>query len=792
MSPMGADLGRDHQPGVDRVLYGIILFAAVLFLSFVGMQPPGPRSVQAPPDQFSAGRALSALRLLMGDDVPHPIGSDANAAVRNRILDAFTKLGYSPQTQSAFDCNDYGVCATVQNVVARLDGTQPGSAVLLAAHYDSVPAGPGDSDDGSSAAAILEIARALKSDPAPLHSIIFLVDDGEEAGMLGARAFVDSHPWASEVRAAVNIDARGTSGQSIMFETGNANDWAARLFARGVARPATSSLAYTVYKQLPNDTDFSVFKAAGYQGFNFAIIGNEVLYHTPLDNLQNVNSSSVQHQGENALATIRALANADISNPPLSDAVYFDLVGHWTIHWAAHLTLLVAALAAILMALQIGFLIWRGRVAASEYLWGSLAWIMEIVSVAVLAYLLQRLIRLTGGMPSNWVAHPLPMEVAFWSLAVAVVLTHGIVLTRRAGFWGLWAGVWTWWAVLSLVLAWQAPGFSYVVLIPLIVAALAGSPFTLIRVREGDAELSRASNSSNVGDSSKYVGLAVLLPLGTAAALGFAPAFLLYDALGDRAMVVLAALVGLVLTTFTPLCADLRNGRGLPAIAIPGIPIAVAGLAIFAAITVPAYSAKAPEHVNIEYWQDSDSGAARWIVEPASGRLPEPIRVAASFHRMDRGPFPWNRGPAFLADGPHLDLAPPTFTILQDSVADGKRSYHALLRSERGASGAMLLFPPESQVDAVRVGGIPMEPQTARVQGFFNGWTVYSCPAMPSEGVEISFSLPSGVPVEVSAVDREYGLPAEGHFLLKARPLTAAPADTGDVTLVSRRVRLFP
>src|SRR5271167_4357981 len=110
MSPMGADLGRDHQPGVDRVLYGIGLLAAVLFLSFVGMQPPGPRSIQTTADQFSAERALGALRLLMGDDVPHPIGSDANAAVRNRVLDAFTRLGYSPQTQSTFDCNDYGVC----------------------------------------------------------------------------------------------------------------------------------------------------------------------------------------------------------------------------------------------------------------------------------------------------------------------------------------------------------------------------------------------------------------------------------------------------------------------------------------------------------------------------------------------------------------------------------------------------------------------------------------------------------------------------------------------------------
>ena len=142
-------------------------------------------------------------------------------------------------------------------MLARLDGAQQGPAVLLAAHYDSVPAGPGESDDGIGVAAVLEAARALKSLPAPLHTVIFLIDDGEEAGLLGARAFVDFHPWASEVKAAVNVDARGTSGPSLMFETGSANDWAVRLYARSIARPATSSIAYTIYKQLPNDTDFS-------------------------------------------------------------------------------------------------------------------------------------------------------------------------------------------------------------------------------------------------------------------------------------------------------------------------------------------------------------------------------------------------------------------------------------------------------------------------------------------------------------------------------------------------------
>jgi hypothetical protein len=159
---------------------------------------------------------------------------------------------------------------------------------------------------------------------------------------------------------------------------------------------------------------------------------------------------------------------------------------------------------------------------------------------------------------------------------------------------------------------------------------------------------------------------------------------------------------------------------------------------------------------------------------------------------MGIGPFPWDRGPKFLADAPRLDLAPPTFTILADSQTGSKRSYHALLRSERAAPEAMLLFPPGSQVDDVRVGGVAVAPETARLQSVLSGWSIYACLVMPEQGVEISFSLPVGIPVEISAVDQTYGLPLDGQFLLKARPLTATPANTGDVTVVSRRVRLFP
>ena len=293
-------------PGLLRILYAGVLLAAIFFLLYGAVRPLAPKPSDAPPSQFSAIRAQDILHQILGDDRPHPLGSAANEAVRARIIDELVRLAYKPQLQVGFACSEYGDCATVNNVVARLDGSEPGSAILLAAHYDSVPAAPGDSDDGAGVAAVIEIARALRSFPQPRHSIIFLIDDGEEAGLLGARAFVHSHPWAKEVRAAVNLDARGTAGSALMFETGSNSEWAVRLFAESAVRPATSSIFQFVYHFIPNRTDFSIFNQAGYEGLNFAFIGDGALIITlPLDNSANLNPATLQHLGEMAMAVAR-------------------------------------------------------------------------------------------------------------------------------------------------------------------------------------------------------------------------------------------------------------------------------------------------------------------------------------------------------------------------------------------------------------------------------------------------------------------------------------------------------
>src|SRR5690606_34312805 len=221
-----------------------------------------------------------------------------------------------------------GAIARVHNVVARIEGRSPGPAVLLAAHYDSVPAGPGASDDGVAVAAMLETARALLAGPRPERPVILLIDDGEELGLFGARAFCAEHPWARDVAAVLNFEARGTGGPSLMFETAGGDLDLLRRAASVLSRPMTGSAFAAVYRTMPNDTDLTVFRAHGLAGLNFAFLGGGRRYHTPLDDLAHADPGSMQHHGEQMLALTRALANGPpVDTSPDRCALFFDVLG---------------------------------------------------------------------------------------------------------------------------------------------------------------------------------------------------------------------------------------------------------------------------------------------------------------------------------------------------------------------------------------------------------------------------------------------------------------------------------
>ena len=542
-----------------RGLVIALLLVAALWLATLGAdRAPAPKPPGAAPSEFSGERARALLQRLVGDDVPHPLGSSANARVRERIVAALRGMGLTPQLQSGvMVCsNDDGACGMPTNILARIEGSDTGSdhAVLLAAHYDSVAAGPGASDNGAGVAAVLEIARILQLLPRARQSIILLFEDGEEAGLLGAEAFVQHHRWASTVSAAVNLDARGTSGPSLMFETGSANRWLMRLYSAAIARPLTNSVYYAVYKRLPNDTDFTVFKAAGYQGFNFAFIGDVAHYHTPLDNVLHADAGSMQHQGDNALSTLLALANAGPEPPPPGEAVYFDLFGRLLVQipqpWAYPLALIgllsIIIVGARLMQLQL--------LSVRALSWGLGGVAAAVLAGGLAAAALMALLRVLGagaaGGADAAVAHPWAFELSFAALAFCISALIGARGQRHAGFWGLWYSGTVLYALLAVALARWLPGASYLALVPVAVALLVMIPWML-----PGAAARAASGVSGWLSSAEFAGLAICV---VTFVLVLPIALPLYSALGSPGLPLLTVLLiysSFSLTALAALCA---------------------------------------------------------------------------------------------------------------------------------------------------------------------------------------------------------------------------------------------
>jgi hypothetical protein len=743
-----------------------LLLVLTLIAVYARMQPPAAKPATAPASEFSGGRARVILAEITGDGRPPPVGSAADAAVRERVIAVLRRAGYEPRVETGFSCTPFGNCAAVQNVVAELPGREPGNAVVLAAHYDSVGAGPGVSDDLAGIASLLEVARMVKTEPQPKNSLIFLLDEGEEGGLLGARVF-ENGPEAGRIKAAINLEARGTSGPSLMFETGKENAWLLPLLK--LPHPVTSSIFTTLYEFLPNDTDFSVFKKHGITGFNFAYIGGASRYHSEIDDLAHASPASLQHHGDNALATARALAQADLVGHKPGRAVFFDLLGSSIVWWPASRGLLLGGIAIFLVLVAAIRLFASRRLRLPGFLIGFVAVPLALVATGVVAFALSRLFQFVGpGLRVPWPARALPGVATFWLLALTLAASLGNWL-RRARVFGLWTGIWLLWSIAGLATAMTLPGVSYLFLVPALVAGICGLVLPL-----GGAA----------------AALAGVVPAVVAGLVWFPILILLYGGLGTvPGLVLIAVLFAVFLTTLFPLIAPAGAGWrwGLPIVA--GVLAMVMAVGILAS---PVYSADSPRRLNFTYHLDADSGRGRFLAQTPPP-LPPPVRKAAEFSRRPAPAFPWAGLGSFSAPAPAVSLAAPELTVLGETNEGGKRHVRLRLTSRRGAATLLLFIPLSAGPESVRVNGeeieTPAESSKAarRRPGEFR---LVSIAAPPPEGVEIAVVLSAASHEEWSVVNRTPGLPPIGASLVATRPKEASQNQDGDSTLVTRRVRI--
>ena len=740
----------------------LILVVMLISLAWICENPPAPDSSAS---SFSATRAIAQIKDILGSEVAHPTGSAKNAEVLRGIAQAVERLGYATQRQPAFLCNDTNDCVYLENLVVRIPGQTNGPAVLLDAHYDSVAAGPGVADNLSGVAIALEIARQIHAGAPLKYPVVLLFDDAEEQGLLGSQAFVGS-PGARDVRWAVNLDARGVRGPSLMYQTSPHNAALMKLYGRATHVPVANSLMSAVYEHLPSDTDFTNSRDHGIQGFNLAFLGGTAFYHRTGDNFTHLDPKSVQHQGEEALALVHALATDPPSANAPGDVVYFDLFRH-EIVWPRWLCLPLVALALALLTFAAVYRVPRLQAGALLRGAGTLA-VTVLLSAACASALLWALFPMALLAP-QFPAHPMPSLVAFSALACAVgALVFAWLPSREAaaeylvGYWGMLALVG---AMLSFLLF----GASYIVIAPALVAAVSLAAAVLWGIhRPGAAEFAVAGSVCGAGVL--WIPLLRLLYLGEG------------EATLPLISCVLSALTVLALPSLWPKRASLhRSALGA---------LAVAGLAALLAAVLPDYSATAPLPVNLLCVQNG-TGPVHWVtgvLKKDVSLIPELMRVGGfSSEPHPELLVPWISKQALLySSSAATETLPGVAMHIFDRPTLGPNlCVHARLDAPPEVDRIFLEFPPSTSVQSMIIGGQVL-PHISPA-----GWKGFS--TTPAHGGDdVSFCLDARGSTDLYVAAAKYGLPAEGQKLINARGDAASESDNGDKTEHIQHVEVLP
>lgn len=461
---------RLGPPGRGLIMLLILLLVAVP--SVAKLFPLRVTPISAPAGQFSGERAKAILPVIARE--PHPQGSPAQARLRDFLVGQLTDMGLEVEVQASHG---------LENVVARLRGTDPTGAIVILAHYDTVSYSNGAGDNGSAVAALVEIMRSLAAGPALRNDVIALFDDGEEEPDIfaGTKAFVRSHPWMSTVRVAISIDTAVAGPIQVNEVTPKNNGWLVHALARAYTGGIwTSFSGGGQYNSTP-------FREAGVQ-----VLALEDNYpfrqkHTAEDLPGIIRAASVQQMGDQTLSIARELGGLDLADTHGEHETFFSvpLLGliHYPQAWSTPLTIL----AGILLVIALGLALWR-KFASWRGLAVALGMILATTSLSVIGIL-----ALKPHLPGffNWQTTLWPdwpevippyggLVVAGLDLLVLGLAVTGYILARR---WSARAdfsliGLLPF-AIVGPVLAFAEPRTAYAFIWPVLIGSLGWIAATL-------------------------------------------------------------------------------------------------------------------------------------------------------------------------------------------------------------------------------------------------------------------------------------------------------------------------
>lgn len=725
--------------------------------------PPPLRTSNAA-GEFDAVRAKARLARVLGAEAPHPADSVASDEVRGRLIAELRSLGLQPQVTDRFACNKLakssGVsCARVRNVRVTIGTQSSAKHLLINSHYDSSTVGPGASDAGLGVASMLEVLALMKDRPL-VRPVTFLFNEGEELGLIGARAFLDADPLSRQVDTLINLEARGTTGPVNMFETSVPNATAVKLYKDAVRNPVGNSLAVSAYRLIPNSTDVNTFaEERDWQFLNFAPIGNETRYHSPGDDFAAMDPATLQHMGDQLLQVTSAVAgqNGVDLRKRNGDELFMNIGTRWLFEISAVSPWLVA------IALAVGL--------AADYISGRRTPRREQLRVAsAMPFLLLVLLLpvaaawvglgVVGALREGqfWRAFPAVIELAIY----AGVIAFGLALLAAGKRWSIPQLRRAWWLlfiVIGVGFSMAAPGAMVYFAVPPLIYAL------------GVAGGRRWPALESAG--ALLAALALWITLG--AALG-----LIQDLINSGPLWVLALLGGLVLMPWLIEARPLVEGWRWSRVAAGAL--AFAALAWVTAAIAPAYSADRQQQWTLQYVTDPQLRQPVWSV--VNDRKPLP-REWGAFGRWRLATLPGGGRQRWLAAArPVSGLTPARVLPVEATSAPAGRLVRLRLQTN-DADSVSLVAPPGSKVAAM---GVPGQRRSfgAQTQG---GRASLTCTGRSCDGQMVEL-LVGPQPLLLEVIGTRWALPEAARPLIAARPVNARPQYLPDATITVERLRI--
>ena len=456
----------------------ILIYLGIIFIFVAHMDQRLPPAInikesELHPDRFIEERARNHLRKLTSVGA-RPTGSYENEVLATdfirRELASLQKQAkpihkLSIDVQKPRGSFNLGFAdgfthhyQNIQNIVAKLEsGHGAKHSLLVNCHFDSVPQSPGASDDAVSCAIMLEIIHVLlQSDVELKHNIVFLFNGAEENMLPASHGFITQHVWAEEVRAFINLEACGSGGRELVFQTGPAHPWLVEAYARVAPHPFASVIGQEIFQSgvIPADTDFRIFRDYGHiPGLDIAYMKNGYVYHTKYDTEDRIPDGSIQRAGDNVLEVVRHLAKSDVLGHTDAHAsgsvVFFDVLGLFMVHYPEWVGVLVN-LAIVMMSLGITI-----RKAQNSFQYGVssgvymkqlgytfltqvIGCIVSIVTVTLVAVFLDAF-----NKTMSWYSKPYLIFFLYMApTMMAVIAVLNFALSRQKKFFQFHDGVW--------------------------------------------------------------------------------------------------------------------------------------------------------------------------------------------------------------------------------------------------------------------------------------------------------------------------------------------------------------